>query len=399
MSPPTLKLAPPLKLQRTRMVEKQNENRNENGNEKQNEHNGTALFTIYYLRFRFTYLRMRNRMSGAVVLAMMLFAGCENAPVEQVSTQSSGEPAPQQAEWAIVIHGGAGNFDSETYTPEQEDAYLSSLGNALTVGEEILKSGGTSLDAVEMTIRLLEDDSLFNAGKGAVFTSEGVNEMDASIMRGEDLNCGAVTGIQNIRNPISAARAVMENSDHVFFSGTGATEFAQAQGLEEVDSSYFRTEKSWKRYLRAKEKYAALPEEFKFGTVGCVALDQQGNIVAGTSTGGMTWKNNGRIGDSPVIAAGTYADDLVGGISCTGHGEYFIRAAVAHDIIARSAYKDISLEEAAKVVVMEKLVAMGGSGGIIGLDHYGQVSMVFNSTGMFRASSTSLEERQIHMYR
>jgi beta-aspartyl-peptidase (threonine type) len=308
-------------------------------------------------------------------------------------------PEASQADWAIVIHGGAGNFDTETYSGEQENAYLASLETAIGLGEDVLRNGGTSLDAVETTIRFMENDSLFNAGKGAVFTSEGVNEMDASIMQGKDLNCGAVTGIQNIKNPISAARAVMENSNHVFFSGAGARAFAADQGLEEVDSSYFKTEKSWSRYLRAKDKHASLPEEFKYGTVGCVALDKEGNIVAGTSTGGMTWKKHGRIGDSPVIAAGTYADNNSGGISCTGHGEYFIRAAVAHDIVARMEYKDISLQQAAEEVVMKKLVDMGGSGGIVGLDRYGNEAMVFNSTGMFRAYSNSEGEKHVAMYR
>jgi beta-aspartyl-peptidase (threonine type) len=276
---------------------------------------------------------------------------------------------------------------------------LSSLEAAINIGEKILVEGGSSLDAVEMTIRYMENDSLFNAGKGAVFTSEGVNEMDASIMSGSDLSCGAVTGIQNIKNPISAARAVMENSDHVFFSGAGAKEFANQQGLEKVDSAYFRTEKSWNRYLRAKDKYSGLPEDFKFGTVGCVALDKSGNIVAGTSTGGMTWKKHGRIGDSPVIAAGTYADNTGAGISCTGHGEYFIRAAVAHDVVARMQYKNITLDEAANEVVMDKLVSMGGSGGIIGLDALGNVAMVFNSTGMFRACSTAAGRKEVMMYK
>lgn len=336
---------------------------------------------------------MKFRIPLFLLVFTAIFSACE----EKETAPSI--PESKQAEWAIVIHGGAGNFDTETYSEEQEQAYLTSLETAIGIGEKVLREGGASLDAVESTIRFMENDSLFNAGKGAVFTSEGVNEMDASIMHGKDLNCGAVTGIQNIKNPISAARAVMEKSDHVFFSGAGARAFAAAEGLEEVDSAYFRTEKSWSRYLRAKDKHASVPAEFKFGTVGCVALDKNGDIVAGTSTGGMTWKKHGRIGDSPVIAAGTYADNNSGGISCTGHGEYFIRAAVAHDIVARMEYKGISLQEASEEVVMEKLVEMGGSGGIVGLDRYGNEAMVFNSTGMFRACSNSEGEKNVAMYR
>lgn len=309
---------------------------------------------------------------------------------------------PDPYDWAVVIHGGAGHFDSESYTTEQEAEYEANLNAALEAAQAVLSAGRSSADAVEAAIITLENCPLFNAGKGAVFTSEGINEMDASFMDGTTLNCGAVTGIQRVKNPIRAARGVMEESEHVFFSGKGATAFAEDLGLELVDSSYFRTEKAWNRYLKVKEREEAsalvLEKPDKYGTVGCVALDQQGNICAGTSTGGMTWKQNGRIGDSPVIAAGTYADSNVGGISCTGHGEYFIRAAVAHDIVARSDYKDISLGEAAEEVVMQRLVEMGGDGGVVGLDKYGRQVMVFNSTGMFRGYANAAGEQEVLMY-
>lgn len=322
----------------------------------------------------------------------------ENGSAEQPVTVAEQEAFEG---YTVVIHGGAGNFDTESYSPEQEEAYQSNLTEALLIAQSVLDSGGSALDGVEATIRFLEDCPLFNAGKGAVFTAEGINELDASIMNGKDLSCGAVTGIQNVRHPISAARKVMEESPHVFFSGVGATEFAKEQGLELVDSSYFYTERSWERYLRAKaakEKQAALPEELKMGTVGCVIRDAQGNLAAGTSTGGMTWKKHGRIGDSPVIGAGTYADNQTCAISCTGHGEYFIRAAVAYNISARMAYGGLSLEDASNAVVMNQLVEMGGSGGIIGVDHLGNPVMSFNSTGMFRGYVKEGEEPQVAMY-
>jgi L-asparaginase / beta-aspartyl-peptidase len=329
------------------------------------------------------------------LICIALIACIDSAPVESVKSQIRPEG------YTVVIHGGAGNFDTESYSAEEEDAYLENLNTALLTAQSVLDTGGTALDAVEATISYMEDCPLFNAGKGAVFTAEGQNELDASIMNGKDLTCGSVTGIQNIKHPISAARKVMEESKHVFFSGAGATKFASEHGLEVVDSSYFFTQKSWDRYLQAKaanEKSAALPEAFKFGTVGCVIRDGKGNLAAGTSTGGMTWKKHGRIGDSPVIGAGTYADNNTCAISCTGHGEYFIRAAVAHDISARMAYGNESLKTAADAVVMDKLVDMGGSGGVIGVDYLGNPVMVFNSTGMFRGFVKQGEEPVVAMY-
>jgi len=275
------------------------------------------------------------------------------------------------------------------------------LDEALTIGEEILKKGGTSLDAVERTIMYMENSPLFNAGKGAVFTHDGTNEMDASIMDGRTQNAGAVSGVSNIRNPITAARAVMERSEHVMLSGKGAEEFAVDQGIEIVDPSYFYTERRWQslqRIIKQEQEAETMSEEDKHGTVGVVALDQHGNLAAGTSTGGMTNKKYNRIGDAPIIGAGTYADNASCAVSSTGHGEYFIRYAVAHDIAARVEYKGISLQKAAEEVVLEKLVEKGGSGGIISVDRYGNIAMVFNSEGMYRAKSTP-NGREIKIYK
>ncbi len=304
--------------------------------------------------------------------------------------------------YALVLHGGAGTISKSNLSAEVEQQYLTKLNEAIDKGESILKSGGTSLDAVTQVIMILEDSPLFNAGKGAVFTHDGINEMDASIMQGSDLNAGAVGGVTNIKNPILAARAVMEKSDHVFMVGSGAEEFANMSGVETINPGYFRTERRWNSLQRIleKEKETGLTEmelpDSKFGTVGAVALDIHGEIVAGTSTGGMTNKRYKRIGDSPVIGAGTYADNTCG-VSCTGHGEYFIRYAVAHDVSAMMNYKNLSLSEAADQVINKKLVEAGGSGGLIALDRYGNITMPFNTSGMYRAYLTP-EERFVGIY-
>lgn len=293
--------------------------------------------------------------------------------------------------YAMVIHGGAGVITKENMSDEQEQAYRQSLSVALEIGEKILSSGGGSLQAVEEVIMYLENDSLFNAGKGAVFTNDEKNELDASVMRGSDLQAGAVGGITNVKNPIQAAIAVMEKSDHVFMVGQGAEKFSEINGLEIVDPKYFRTERRWNTIQRVKakeEKEYGLNVDFsdlKYGTVGCVALDEKGNIVAGTSTGGMTNKKYNRIGDSPVIGAGTYADNKTCGVSCTGHGEFFIRYAVAHDLSAAMSYGKMSLVEAAEHIINDKLKAVGGDGGLVALDRFGNIAMPFNTAGMYRA--------------
>jgi beta-aspartyl-peptidase (threonine type) len=300
---------------------------------------------------------------------------------------------------AIAIHGGAGTISRSQMTAEREQAYLAALEGAVEAGHRILDSGGSSLDAVTEAVRLLENSPLFNAGKGAVFTHDGRNELDAAIMDGATLNAGAVAGLHHVRNPIQLARAVMENSPHVFMVGAGAEEFALEQGITLVPRDYFYTEERWQRLQRARERErAALPQTDKFGTVGAVALDQAGNLAAATSTGGLTNKRYGRVGDVPVIGAGTYANNAACAISATGDGEYFIRAVVAHDIAARMMYAGAELEQAASEVIGKKLVDMGGGGGVVGVDRDGNVAMVMNTPGMYRASIDANGKRIVKIF-
>ncbi len=337
-------------------------------------------------------------------LSILTILSCDSpdAKSERVEVQSE---TTKKADYAIVIHGGAGTILKKNMTNEREKSYRDALSAALSVGEEILSNGGTSLEAVEKTIRVLENSPLFNAGKGAVFTNEGKNEMDASIMQGSDKNAGAVGGLSTIKNPITAAIAVMQNSEHVLLTGAGAEAFSRQEGIETVDVKYFYTESRWNSLQRviAEEKGAELseydvPEDKKHGTVGCVALDKYGNIVAGTSTGGMTNKRFNRFGDVPIIGAGTFADNATVGISCTGHGEYFIRYSVAHDVHARMSYLREPLDVASDYVVNKTLVAAGGSGGLIAVDKYGNVSMPFNSAGMYRGYAKP-NERYVAIYK
>ncbi|MEX0966799.1 MAG: isoaspartyl peptidase/L-asparaginase [Bacteroidia bacterium] len=324
-------------------------------------------------------------MKKFLLIFVLMLIQKEGAAPQERSAETKRQPI------AIVIHGGAGNMNPDNISPEKRKQYEAVLREALIVGYETLEKRG-SLDAVEAVITMLENSPLFNAGKGAVMTNEGKNELDASIMYGKDLMAGAVAGVTTVKNPIKAARAVMEKSPHVMMAGEGAEKFADQHGLELVDPEYFYNEERYEELERIKDREgqqqldegSLIPMEFeKMGTVGCVALDRDGNIAAGTSTGGMTNKRFGRIGDSPVIGAGTYADNSTAGISCTGHGEYFIRLAVAYDITAIMKYRQESLESAAKQVV-KKLSEMGGKGGVIGLDRRGNVAMVFNTSGMFR---------------
>lgn len=309
-------------------------------------------------------------------------------------TQNSDSPST----YALVIHGGAGSILKKNFTPEKETQYKSVLKKAIFTGDSILKNGGSSLDAVEKTIHILENSPLFNAGKGAVFSNSGKNELDASIMWGKDLNAGAVAGVDNIKNPISAARKVMEYSEHVMLSGKGASEFAKTQGLEIVDNSYFFTQNRWDHLQKILKKEKKMTQEDRHGTVGCVALDKYGNLAAGTSTGGMTNKRFGRIGDSPIIGAGTYANNKTCAISCTGHGEFFIRLGIAKDVSAMMEYKNINLDEAANKVI-DKLSEIGGTGGIIGVDKKGTVIMKMNTDGMFRAFINSKGESDILLFK
>lgn len=306
---------------------------------------------------------------------------------------------------AIVIHGGAGNIVESNLPKNKQKAYHQKLTQALQAGYKILETGGSSIEAVQAAIVVMEDSPLFNAGKGAVFTHHKTNELDASIMEGKTLNAGAVTGVTVVKNPIKLAASVMFHSPHVLLSGQGAEAFAKSQKLEIVKPDYFYTQRRWQQLLKVQQlqpqktqlsedaKVSSLSEsqrqlmwqqDYKFGTVGAVALDKDGNLAAGTSTGGMTNKRYGRIGDSPLIGAGTYADNQSCAISATGHGEYFIRAAVAHDICARSSYLRIPLAEAADQVIQQKLVKMGASGGVIGLSPNADPLFSFNSSGMFR---------------
>ena len=301
---------------------------------------------------------------------------------------------------AIAIHGGAGTLPRAEMKPDQEAAYRAGLATALDAGYAVLEGGGTSLDAVTAAVRILEDDPLFNAGRGAVLTHEGTVELDASIMDGRTLAAGAIAGVAHIRNPIELARAVMEHSPHVMLIGAGAEEFAHTRNIAFVANDYFKTgtrKAQLRRVLVGDTRPAN--ELSALGTVGAVARDQAGNLAAATSTGGMTGKRYGRVGDSPIIGAGTYADNGSCAVSSTGHGEYFIRTVVAHDICARVAYGGATLQEAADAVVMQRLATMGGEGGIIAVDASGQVVMSFNSEGMFRGARASDGKREVSIYR
>lgn len=325
---------------------------------------------------------------------LFLFS-CANRADEDREVGTTGD-VEYSSGWSIAIHGGAGNFDNTVYSPEQEQAYRRSLTKALEAGIQLLDGGAEALEVVTAVLVIMEDDSLFNAGRGAVMTAEGKHELDASIMDGRDKNAGAVTGLSGIKNPIIAARLVMDRSPHVFLSGDGAGEFARSFGADTVSNDYFTTVKAKAALARWQANEAE--ESAKRGTVGCVVLDASGHLAAGTSTGGMTGKQHGRIGDSPMIAAGTWADDASCAVSCTGHGEYFIRNAVAHNIAARMLYGGMSLDDAADVVVHEELLAMNGSGGIIAVDAHGQITMTFNTKGMFRASCQSGGDVYVAMY-
>jgi beta-aspartyl-peptidase (threonine type) len=289
----------------------------------------------------------------------------------------------------LVIHGGAGAIPKDEMTPEMERNYHEALEQALLEGYKILANNGSSLDAVQKAITVLEDAPWFNAGKGSVFTSSGEHELDAAIMDGETLKAGAVAGVKQTKNPILLARAVMEKSPHVMLVGAGAELFALEQDFELISPDYFYTQRQWDKLQRARKRMKLNPTELisedeKHGTVGAVALDQAGNLAAGTSTGGMTNKRIGRIGDSAIIGAGTYANNQTCAISCTGHGEYFMRLVVAHEISALMSYCQMSLQEAANTVVMEKLPQLGGTGGVIAIDRAGNITLPFNTEGMYR---------------
>jgi beta-aspartyl-peptidase (threonine type) len=303
--------------------------------------------------------------------------------------------------FGLAIHGGAGTLPRAEMSSDREQLYRAALTEALAAGYSVLQSGGTSLDAVTRAVAALEDEPLFNAGRGAVFTIDGHNELDASIMDGATLRAGAVSGVTHIKNPIELARTVMEHSDYVMLAGSGAEEFALTRGFQLVPRSYFHTAERWRQLerIRAGDGELSALTISHVGTVGAVARDSHGRLAAATSTGGMTGKRYGRIGDSPVIGAGTYADDRSCAVSATGHGEIFIRAAVAHDICARMRFGGRTLDQAVHEVVLEELPALGGEGGVIAIDRRGRVAMEFNSEGMFRASRVHGGEAKIAIYR
>ena len=312
--------------------------------------------------------------------------------------------------YTLVIHGGAGTIVKEDMTPELEKAYMDGLSDAVKAGFAVLEEGGTAVNAVKAALVLLEDHILFNAGRGAVFTKKGVQEMDAAIMDGTSLAAGAVAGVRNVRNPIELAAEVMRNSNHVFLSGKGANDFAIKQGVKLEPDEYFFSQfryDQWKA-IRDSDRYSLdhthhhleeMMRDKKFGTVGAVACDSHGHLAAATSTGGMTNKKYGRIGDSPLIGIGTYANDSTCAISCTGHGEMFIRAVASYDVSCLMEYKNLTLQQAMEVVVHEKLKALQGEGGMIGVDATGQHAMVFNSAGMYRAYKNSQGATEVLIYR
>lgn len=323
---------------------------------------------------------------------------------------------PDDQKVVLVIHGGAGTIEKKYMTPEKEKAYHDKLIEALQAGYKAIKAGKTSVDAVQAAINVMENSSLFNAGKGAVFTHDGKNQMDASIMNGANLKAGAVADVSTIKNPIDAARAVMEKSPHVMLACEGAEAFAKKEGCAIVPPSYFYTEERWQQLQRAIEKekggktsvqydpvrniiYGAGDEDEKFGTVGCVALDESGNLAAGTSTGGMTNKMYDRIGDSPIIGAGTYANNKTCAISCTGWGEFFIRTLAAKTVSDLMEYKGMSLKEAADTVIYHIIPELGGDGGMIALDHDGHFTFPFNTSGMFRGYVTADGTMHVAMYK
>ena len=287
---------------------------------------------------------------------------------------------------ALLIHGGAGTISPEQMTPEMERDLRAGLQRSLDAGRGILESGGSSLDAVTAAVRVLEDDPLFNAGRGAVFTSAGTHEMDAAIMDGRTLRAGAVGAVAHVRNPINLARAVMEKSPHVMLAGNGAENFARELGLEIVDDEYFSTEQRWHALERARAARTEAPSDAdRHGTVGAVALDEAGNLAAATSTGGNTNKRPGRVGDSPIIGAGTYANNKTCAVSATGEGEFFMRAVASHDLSALMEYRGMTLEDAARLVI-DKVTKLGGSGGLIAVDREGNIALPFSTTGMYRGS-------------
>lgn len=340
-----------------------------------------------------------------ILFAVLLIISCETT-----TSKKDIKNTRKENSLAIVIHGGAGGIKREYFTEKQQQAYSQKLEEALNAGYLVLENGGISLDAVQAAINVMEDSPLFNAGKGAVYNSQGNQEMDAAIMDGNTLNAGAIAGVNHIKNPILAARMVMDSSKHVLLSGKGAELMAEKYGIEMVDSSYFFTEKRMNQLkkLQGKENTQLdhtaflikneLIDDHKYGTVGAVAIDKNGNIAAGTSTGGMTNKKYGRVGDVPIIGAGTYANNLTCGISATGTGEYFIRTVASHEVSSLIQYKNFTPKEALHEVLFNQIGPLGGEGGMILLDKSGEIYWDFNSSGMFRGYKKSNGETKVEMF-
>lgn len=343
------------------------------------------------------YLRL---LAVATVLVSVIDIGFVTMAAAQQSTTSS---------VVLAVHGGAGGLQEGDISDEREAAYRSALREALEAGHAVLRNGGTSLDAVEASLRHLEDDSLFNAGKGAVLTHEGTAELDASIMEGKIRNAGAVAAVKHVKNPVTAARLVMEASSHVMLAGEGADTFAREHGLDVVPNDYFITERRRRLLERVRQQESGSPtganrpsgevEPFPYGTVGAVAVDREGTLAAGTSTGGRTNKRFGRVGDSPIIGAGTYAQNETCAVSATGHGEYFMRGVIAYDVAAMMQYAGLPLAQAANAVIHGTLTEMGGTGGVIALDRHGNVAMPFNTRSMFRGTITDDGTVDVKLYR
>jgi len=340
-------------------------------------------------------------------LVLFIVYSCSNNSAKENKQKTT---APKEKSFALVIHGGAGTIKKEYLSEAQEKAYREKLEEALNAGYSVLKKGGSSITAVQKAINVMENSPLFNAGKGAVFNSLGKQEMDASIMDGKTLNSGAVAGVSHIKNPINAAILVKDSTRHVMLSGKGAEDFAKQYHLAMEDAKYFYTEKRYQQLLKMQKRDSVqldhstsmintLIDDHKLGTVGCVAIDKAGNIAAGTSTGGMTNKKYGRIGDSPIIGAGTYANNKTCGISATGTGEYFIRTLAAHEVSAMMMYKDLTLKEAIKQVIHVEIDSLGGDGGLIGLDKNGNIAWDFNTAGMYRGYKTSAGDQKIEIFK
>jgi L-asparaginase / beta-aspartyl-peptidase len=340
-----------------------------------------------------TKISMARRFGICAVLALAALADAqEEGKIDHNAAGTAQSTSMKKNHFGLVIHGGAGTIERSKMTPAREQEYRAALERSLQAGFQILERGGSSLDAVEASVRVLEDDPLFNAGRGAVFTSEGMNELDASIMDGKTLKAGAIASVKHIKNPINLARLVMEKSPHVMLDCAGAEAFAREQGVEMVDQKYFFTQERWDALQRVKEaekkggaggKKFIISDQDRHGTVGAVACDQSGNLAAATSTGGTTNKRPGRIGDSPVIGSGTYANNATCAVSATGDGEYFIRAVAAHDVSALIEYRGAKLPDAAQTV-LDHVAKLGGTGGLIAIDREGAMALPFNTNGMYR---------------